>query len=41
MDQIKECCKPLCYYHGVFNSVSAENAQCKSVQVTNFGFVNG
>jgi len=41
MVQIVECCQNVCCYHGVFNSVSADNAQCKSVQVTNLCIING
>jgi len=41
MVQIEQCCDYLSCYHGVFRSVSADNAQCKSVQVVNLCIING
>jgi len=35
MDEITLCCEYLRRYHGVFRSVSADEAQCKSDHVTN------
>ena len=41
MDQIEECCRNLWLYHDIFEPVSADNAQRKSVQVANRCIVNG
>ena len=41
MDEITLCCEYLRRYHDVFEAVSSENAQCKSVHITNFCIVIG
>jgi len=41
MDQIFECCVYLWASHDVFHSVSTENVQCKSAQVTTRCIFNG
>jgi len=40
MDEITLCCEYLCRYPDVFEALSSENAQCKSVWVTNLCIIN-